>query len=90
MLYKCIVTLMGGFHQLRVKQRLIYKRSNCVGIKEWRIDIGIIAPGSAAQAIEGHHYNRCIQLHKERFDTLVQFRLEKMKSKLFFGSLGEA
>ena len=47
-LYKCIVTLMGGFHQLRVKQRLIYKRSNCIGIKEWCINAGIIAPGSVA------------------------------------------
>ena len=43
---------MGGFHQLRVKQRLIYKLSNCIGIKKWCIDDGIIAAGPAAQAIE--------------------------------------
>ena len=47
---------MGGFHQLHVKQRLIYKRSNCIGIKKWCIDDGIIAPGAAAQAIEEQHY----------------------------------
>ena len=33
-LYKCIVILMGGFHQLHVKQRLIYERFNCTGIKD--------------------------------------------------------
>ena len=71
---------MGGFHQLRLKQRLIYKRSNCTGIKEWYIDVGIILPGSTAQAIEGHHYNRCMNLHKECFDALVQWQFEKMKS----------
>ena len=71
---------MGGFHQLRLKQRLIYKRSNCTGIKEWYIDVGIILPGSAAQAIEGDHYNRCMNLHQECFDALVQCRFEKMKS----------
>ena len=63
-LYKCIVISMGGFHQLRVKQRLINKHSNCISIKEWCIDAGIIALGSAAPAIEGHHYYRCMHLHK--------------------------
>ena len=71
---------MGGFHQLRVKQRLIYKRFNCIVIKERCVDVEIIAPGSAAQAMEGHHYHRCIHLHKKCFDTLVKFRFEKMKS----------
>ena len=71
---------MSGFHQLRVKQRLIYKRSNCIGIKKWCINDGIIAPVSAAQAIEVQHYYRCMHLHKECFDTSVQFGFEKMKS----------
>ena len=70
-LYKCIVILICGFHQLRVKQRVIYKRSNCIGIKEQCLDAGVVAPGSAAQAMEGHHYYRCINLHKECFDAMV-------------------
>ena len=70
-LYKCIVTLICGFHQLRVKQRVIYKRSNCIGIKEQCLDAGVVAPGSAAQAMEVHHYYRCINLHKECFDAMV-------------------
>ena len=88
-LYKCIVTLVGGFHQLRVKQRLIYKCSNCIGIKEWCIDAGIIAPCSVAQAIEGRHYYRRMHLRKECLDTLVQFRFDK-KVIYFFQSFGEA
>ena len=52
--------LICGFHQLLVKQRLIYKRSNCIGIKEWCIDAGVIARASAAQATEGHHF---LQMH---------------------------
>ena len=78
-LYKCIVILMGGFHQLRVKHRLIYKRFSYIGIKDWCVDAGVIAPSSAAQAVVGRHYYRCMRLHKECFDALVQFRFEKVK-----------
>ena len=80
-LYKCIVILMGGFHQLRVKKRLIYKRSNRIGIKEWSINARIIAPPDlAAQVMEGRHYCRCMHLHKECLDIeLVQIQFEKMK-----------
>ena len=83
-LYKCIVILTGGFHQLRVKPRLIYKRSNCIDIKKWCIDAGVIALGSAAQAMEEHHYYKCMHLHKELFDELVQFWFEKVKGYQFF------
>ena len=77
---KSVVKLMGVFYQLRTKQRLIYKLFNCIGIKEGCFDVRIIAPGSAAQAIEGHHYYKYIRLHQKRFDTLVQFQFEKIKS----------
>ena len=76
--YKCIVISICGFHQLRAWQRLIYRRSNCNDIKEWCINAGVIAPASAAQAVEGYHYYRCIHLHKECFDTLVQFWFQKV------------
>ena len=78
---------MGGFHQLRVKQRLIYKRFNCIGIKVWCIHARIIAPDSIAQATERHHYYRCMKLQKECFDTLVQFRFHKIKSYILFSKL---
>ena len=87
-LYKCIVILICGFHQLPVKQRLNYKRPNCIGgIKEWCINAGVIAPASAAQAKEQHHDCRWMHLHKECFDVLV--RCQKVKSWLFFQNFGE-
>ena len=78
-LYKCIVILMGGFHQLRAKKRLIFKCFSCISIKDWSIDAGVIAPGSATPAGEGRHYYKCMRLHKECLDALVQFRFEKVK-----------
>ena len=54
-LYWKIVLLMGGFHQLRVMQRLIYKRHDSKGYKQWCKDAGTIAGGSADQAFEGRH-----------------------------------
>ena len=40
-----------------------------------------MALGSAAQAMEGHHYYSCMHLHEELFDELVQFRFEKVKDE---------
>jgi len=54
--YKDFVILMGGFHQLRVRQRILYKRHGCMGYKSWWIDAGVIASGSADKAAEGNHY----------------------------------
>ena len=74
-LYKSIVILMVGFQQLR----LFYNCFSCIGIKDWCVDAGVIALGSAVQAMEGGHYYRCMRLHKECFDALVEFRFEKVK-----------
>ena len=74
--YKNIIVLMGGFHQLRVRQRLIYKRRSCMGYKDWFIDSGTISAGSADQAFQGKHYYRCMRVLKEAFDALVQFHAE--------------
>ena len=71
---------MCGLYQLHVKQRFFDKLFNCIGIKDWCVNAGLIAFGSAAQVVEGRHYYRCMQLHKECFDELVQFRFEKVKS----------
>ena len=46
--------------------------SSCIGIKEWCIADRVTALGSAAQAMEGHHYYRFMHLQKELFDELVQ------------------
>ena len=76
--YKNIIILMGGFHQMRVAQRLLYKRFGCLGYKEWFIDAGTIASGSADRACEGNHYYRSMRLHKESFDALIQYRTEQI------------
>lgn len=77
-LYKKIITLMGGFHQLRVRQRLISKRHTVMGYKNWFVDAGVIAPGSVDAAFNGKHYYRCMRLLKEAFDALTQFRIETL------------
>ena len=60
---------MGGFHQLRVMQRLLYKHHDCKGYKTWCVDSGTMAGGSANQAFEEGHYYRSMRLHKECFDA---------------------
>eukprot|EP00794_Sanderia_malayensis_P014734 gene14734-16269_t len=77
-LYKNVVVLMGGFHQLRVRQRLIFKRHSCLGYKEWFVDAGTIAAGSVDKALEGKHYYRCMRLPEESFDALVQDHVEHL------------
>ena len=72
---------MGGFHQLRVMQRLLYKRYACRGLKDWFTDAGVIASGSVDQALEGRHYFRSMRLRKECFDALVQFRIEDLTGR---------
>ena len=76
-LYQNIVILMGGFHQLRVKQKIIHKRHSIKGYQTWCTDAGTIAGGSSDAAIEGRHYYRSMRIHKEMFCALVQVRVEE-------------
>eukprot|EP00794_Sanderia_malayensis_P009432 gene9432-biopygen7559 len=78
--YKNIIPILGGFHQLRVLQKIIYKRHSCMGYGDWFADAGSIASGSLSQAVEGRHYYRCMRLHKEGFDALIQNRVEDITS----------
>ena len=68
---------MGGFHQLRVRQKQIHKRYACLDFKSWFVGSGVIAKGSADQAIEGRHYYRSMRILKESFNALVQYSFEK-------------
>ena len=61
-LYKKIKPLMGGFHQIRVRQRLISKRHGDVGYQRWFVEAGVIKENSAKQSFEGKHYYRCMRL----------------------------
>ena len=74
---------MGGFHQMCVFQRVLFKRYNCLDLQDWFADSGTIAAGSVSQAFEGRYYYRSIRLHKEGFDALVQRTVEDInKSEL--------
>ena len=66
---------MGGFHQLRVHQRLIYKRHAVMGYRDLFVDAGVITEGSVNKAFEGGHYYRGMQLLKEALDVLIQYRI---------------
>ena len=60
-LYKKVILLMGGFHQLRVMQKILYKRYNCRQMQQICVEAEIIA--------KGRHYYRCLRVHKECFDA---------------------
>ena len=76
-------SIMGCFHQMRVFQRVLFKRYNCMDLQDWLIDSWTIAAGSVSlsQAFEGRHYYRSLRLHKEEFDALVQWRVEDTTNK---------
>ena len=71
-LYKNVILLMGGFHQLRVMQKILYKRYNCRQMQQICVEAGTIVQGSSDQAFEGRYHYRCLRVHKESFDALVQ------------------
>ena len=68
---------MGGFHQLRVRQKQIYKRYACLDFKSWFLGSRVIAKGSTDQAIEGRHYYQSMSILKQSFNALVQYSFEK-------------
>ena len=47
-------------------------------MQQWCVDAEIIVKGSVEQAFEERHYYRCMRIHKECFDVLVQFRIEQI------------
>ena len=78
---------MSGFHQLRVRQRIIFKRYVCKGFRKWFIDAGIIAEGSADMALKGRRYYRNMRLLKKSFSVLVQYRVGNFSNN--YKNLGE-
>ena len=76
-IYDRVIVLMGGFHQLRVRQKQICKQYACLDFKSWFIDSGVIVKDSADQAIEGRYYYRSMRILKECFNALVQYSFEK-------------
>ena len=74
-LYSKIIPIMSGLHQLRVFQRVIFKRYNCLGLHCLGLQDWIVVPGtffvvSVSQAFEGSRYYCSMRLYKEGFDAL--------------------
>ena len=55
--------LMGGFHQLGVRQKTIFKRYSIKGYQKWVVDAETVAFGSAGAAAEGCHYYRNMRIN---------------------------
>ena len=68
--YEYVTILLSGFHQLRVLQRIVYKRHTCKEYQSWWTE----------NAFSGGHYYLNMWLHKESFNALVQFRIENIAS----------
>ena len=84
--YKKVVNLLGGFHTIMVKLKIMYKKYEALGFRDWWVDAGAIAEGSSVQAIEGRHYFRAIRLHKQSFEALLRYRIKKMGDVSVFGA----
>ena len=52
-----------------------------MGNKDWFVDSGTIAQGSAGQSFEGIHYFQSMCLHKESFGAIVQINVESITEK---------
>ena len=70
-------TLLRGFHTILVFLKNLHKKYGVLGLKEWWIDSEAIQPGSADKADEGKHYFRSVRLHKQSFEAIVRYRIEK-------------
>ena len=75
-LYAYVIPIMRGFHQLKIIQKILYKRHQCMGYKDWFVYSEITVPESAEQGFEGRHYFRSMRLHKEVFVAIVRTKVE--------------
>ena len=83
--YDKIVNLLGGFHTIMVKLKILYKKYGALGFRDWWVDAGAIAEGSSVQAVEGRYYFRAIRLHKQSFEALLRLRIKKTGDISLFG-----
>ena len=71
--------LMGGFHHVRIRQRVISKRYNIIGSQE-RL---------TAAVVEDRHYYRNMRTNKELFCVVVHHKVETLTKKYLKMSLRE-
>ena len=70
--------LMGGFHHVRVRQRVIFKRYNIIGSHE-----------RLAAVVEDRHYYRNMKTNKQLFCVVVHHKVETLTKKYLKMSLRE-
>ena len=70
---------MGGFHHVRVRQRVICKGHNIIGSHEWL----------TAAVVEDRHYYRNMRTNKELFCIVVHHKVETLTEKYLKMSLRE-
>ena len=73
--YDKIIPLLGDFHTMVVKLKILYKKYGVLGLREWWVDSGAIVEGSSIKAAEGSHYFRSI--NKQSFEALLRYRITK-------------
>ena len=54
----------GWFPSTACFQKVLFKRYNCMGLKDWFVGSGTIAAGPVSQALEGRNYSRSMRPHK--------------------------
>ena len=73
-LYDKIFPLLGGFHTLLEKLKILHKNYGLLEIKDWWVEINGVAVDSAEKEAEGKDYCRSVRLHKQPFEALVRFK----------------
>ena len=66
-----IFPLLGGFHTLLVKLKILHKKYGLLGMKDWWVDSSVVAVGSVDKAADGKHYCRSTRVQKQSFEALV-------------------
>ena len=75
--YDKIIALLGGFHTIIVKLKILHKKYRTLGMREWWVDSGAIVEDSSIKAADGRHYFRSMRYHKQSFEALLRYRIIK-------------
>ena len=75
-------SIMGGFHILLIKLKILYKKYTLLCLQQWWLKSKIIAESSVNQAAEGKHCSRAIHFHKQSPECLLRFQLKKIIADL--------
>ena len=62
--FQRLVVRLGSFHTICAFFAAIGKQFGDAGLPDVLMESGIVASGSVAGVIEGHHYNRAVCTHK--------------------------